>query len=165
MVPKTVFPLLLLLTHICFSQNIDDYLKLKESTSLQKLYLHTDRDFYFIGDTLWFAANLLDGQTNIPQKEVCNLYVDLINTKGESVSNELFILYDGFCSGYLPFSDTLITEGCYLLRATTDLFNDPDNSSTFTKVIQLSTIKSRYEESTKDPEKYTPKNIDVSFLP
>jgi len=165
MVPKTVFPLLLLLTHICFSQNIDDYLKLKESTSLQKLYLHTDRDFYFIGDTLWFAANLLDGQTNIPQKELCNFYVDLINAKGETVRNELFILYDGFCSGYLPFSDTLITEGCYLLRATTNLFNDPDNSSTFTKVIQLSTIKSRYEESTKDPEKYTPKNIDVSFLP
>ena len=63
-----------------------------------KLYLHTDREFYFQGDTLWFAAYYLNGKTNSFTIESCNLYSEIINQKGEIVSEENFILQNGFCS-------------------------------------------------------------------
>ena len=44
----------------------------------EKAYLHTDRDVYAMGDTLWFKAYLVNGQDNKPSVSSGNLYVELI---------------------------------------------------------------------------------------
>ena len=107
-----------------------------------KLYLHTDREFYFQGDTLWFAAYYLNGKTNSFTIESCNLYSEIINQKGEIVGSENFILQNGFCSGYVPLTDTILKEGNYLLRAYTDFLKNFGADMFFAKIIQVSEVKS-----------------------
>ncbi|NQU52616.1 MAG: hypothetical protein HQ522_08760, partial [Bacteroidetes bacterium] len=147
------------------AQNINTYFESQQTAPFQKLYLHTDREFYFTGDTLWFAAYLVEGQTNKPESESCNLYVDLINEEGEIVKDELFLIQNGFGSGYISFSDTVISEGNYLLRAYTDYLKNFGDKTFFTKIIQVSAIKNSFEFLTQDTIKTISPEIDVSFLP
>ena len=148
-----------------FAQNIDKYFESQQTVPFQKLYLHTDREFFFKGDTLWFAAYLLEGKTNKPESESCNLYVDLINSEGEIVNNELFLIQNGSGSGYLSFSDTVISEGNYLLRAYTDYLKNFGNDAFFIKTIQILSVKNSFELLEADTNKTISTQIDVSFLP
>lgn len=50
----------------------------KAKLFFEKVYLHTDRDVYLQGDTLWYKAYLTDAQTNILSPYSRNLYVELI---------------------------------------------------------------------------------------
>lgn len=158
------------------AQNIEAYLETQQSVPFQKLYLHTDREFYFTGDTLWFAAYLLEGQTHIPTLEPCNLYVDLIKADGKIIKNELFLIQNGFGSGYVPFSDSVILEGSFILRAYTDYLKNFGDDAFFTKSIRVSTVKNSFELQSNNrfsssqsvdftnSETLTNK-LDVSFLP
>jgi len=113
--------------------------------NIPKLYLHTDREFYFEGDTLWFAAYYLDGKSQTFEFKSCNLNTGLINTKGEIVADEKFILQNGFCSGYIPLSDTIIREGNLLLRAYTNYLKNFGSEAFFTKTIRVSVVKSSFD--------------------
>ncbi len=98
------------------TQSIDDYFSSQVSDSFQKLYLHTDREYYFTGDTLWFSPYLVQANNNKLLINDCNLYVDLIDNNGEVVEKD-FILDKGMCSGYLNFDNRFIAAGTYVLRA------------------------------------------------
>jgi hypothetical protein len=63
--------------------------------SPQKVYLHTDKDSYRSGQTIWFRAYLLDGITNVPVMGMNNLFVDLIDWRGESVAVRLLLSSEG----------------------------------------------------------------------
>ena len=58
--------LVLVASHSLHAQKIDKYIEDQQSVPFQKLYLHTDREFYFKGDTLWFASYLLEAQSHDP---------------------------------------------------------------------------------------------------
>ena len=77
------------------SHTIQEFAKENAPADYEKLYLHTDREFYFLGDTLWFAAYLVEGTEHIPVSYSFNLYVDLLNHKGEPVRNQLFLIEGG----------------------------------------------------------------------
>ena len=65
---------LLFLSHISFSQAAPDGMPgIGDQGAYEKLYLHTDRDYYFLGDTIWFKAYYLNGQT---QRFIQGLYVE-----------------------------------------------------------------------------------------
>lgn len=177
----TVFIIITFLIVITFNgnaQNIESWFAKQQVAPYQKLYLHTDREFYFEGDTLWFAAYLVDGQSQKIIPGACNLYVDLINGKGDLVKDELFILQNGAGKGYVAFSDSSMLEGNYLLRAYTDYLINFGNDAFFTKAIQISSHKNSFEleaektttqfnSETKQYEvsKISSPEIDVSFLP
>lgn len=85
----------------------------------EKVYLHTDRDTYVKGDTLWFKAYLTDAQTNKPAKTSNTLYVDLIAPDAHVVTTEFVRLNDGFGNADIELVDTL-AAGKYRLRAYTN---------------------------------------------
>ncbi len=169
-----------------FSQDIKTYFEQQQSVPFQKLYLHTDREFYFTGDTLWFAAYLISEgfaqSESLTKIQSCNLYVDLIDSKGEIVKSELFLIQNGLGSGYVSLSDSTDIEGNFLLRAYTDYLKNFGDDAFFTKTIQVSRVKNSFElqksegltlpksvgvesEGFTRSETFTTKNIDVSFLP
>ena len=183
--PLTSFFLIIGITVAAYAQNIDTYFENQKTVPFQKLYLLTDREFYFTGDTLWFAAYLVQGDSNIPASESCNLYVDLIDAEGKIVKNELFLIQNGLGQGWLALSDSTELEGNFLLRAYTDYLKNFGNDAFFTKTIRISTVKSSFDlasekappvssswsggtvgaGSFKEATAETGGKIDVSFLP
>ncbi len=140
------------------------FIEHEKTIPFEKLYLQTDREFYFMGDTLWFAAYLVDAQSHIPVEGKCNLYVDLFDEKGEFARREMFILNDGTCPGYLSFYDKTLKEGNYLLQAYTDYLKPFGDDLYFSKSIKLMKVKNSFGF---DPEtKESPvKKIDLQFFP
>lgn len=58
---------------------------LSQPAVYDKLYLHTDRDYYFLGDTIWFKSYYLDGQTHRLLPGIYNMHAELIDKKGEKI--------------------------------------------------------------------------------
>ncbi|WP_167610093.1 TonB-dependent receptor [Maribellus sediminis] len=141
--------LLITLSLNLFAQNENTLKHESESVPpFQKLYLHTDHEFYFYGDTIWFAAYLLHPQTHQPVKTDCNLYVELADSSANIVHQELFPIHQGFCPGQLSLNDPNLKEGNFLIRAYTDLLGAYGDDMNFSKPISIARVKNKvlYEQ-------------------
>src|SRR5687768_1419833 len=52
-----------------------------ETNPQEKVYLHTDKPYYAVGDTIWFKAYVTMGSRHKPSTHSGILYVDLINER------------------------------------------------------------------------------------
>ena len=68
----------------------------------EKVYLHTDRPSYWANEDIWYKAYL----KNAPIKN-CNLYVELLNSKGKVIYKNTGWAQDGFSYGNMHLADTL----------------------------------------------------------
>ncbi|MEZ5104918.1 MAG: TonB-dependent receptor plug domain-containing protein [Draconibacterium sp.] len=147
------------------TQDIKDWIKSVEKLPGDKLYIHTDREFYFYGDTLWFAAYLLNGSNLELSSEKCNLYVELINSNGKITQKDFFPIIDGTCPGYLPFTSSDFKEGNYLLRAYTDYLKNFGEDYFFEKTIKLSETQSSAGIVDSSDSTLDLSGIDIQFFP
>lgn len=145
-------------------QKISKYIESQETVPLQKLYLHTDREFYFIGDTLWFSAYLLEGRIQAPLAGDFNLYVELINDNGNYVQKKLFAIQKGHSQGYLSICSKDFKEGNYQVRAYTDYLKQFDEDAFFSKTIRVSQVKNTTGLETTEA-KLNSENINLKFYP
>ena len=127
-------------------RRFDEYARL---LSPEKVYLHTDREVYNIGDTLWFRG-YLENVAEQAEYPACNyLYVELFSSKWErnvqNVRTEQVRLRqrvkvkrnpDGIFSGYLPLTEDL-NSGVATLRAYSYWMLNEDPAYLFTKNIEL----------------------------
>ncbi len=74
-------------------------LRSQDSVQYRKLYLHTDREQYFLGDTIWYKGYYLDGQSHKFVPGLITMYVDLINESGESVVDQVLAIDNGAADG------------------------------------------------------------------
>jgi hypothetical protein len=80
--------LLLISTSKSFSQNIDSTIeKYANDYSEPKIYLHYDKSSYAPGETIWYAAYLLNGIT--PADDCRTLYVDWTDDKGKLLEHNI----------------------------------------------------------------------------
>ncbi|MES2377529.1 MAG: TonB-dependent receptor [Bacteroidota bacterium] len=85
----------------------------------EKIYLHTDKPYYLVGDTIWFKAYLTTGSKHQLSAISGAVYVDLIN-EGDSIAKELKLpVTSGMAVGNFVLSDSLVREGNYRIRAYT----------------------------------------------
>ena len=55
----------------------------------EKAYLHTDKSFYLIGDTIWMKGYLVDAQTHKESDAQSRfLYIELINRKNKVIQRK-----------------------------------------------------------------------------
>lgn len=84
----------------------------------EKVYVHTDRNCYMGGDTIWFRAYVVDALTHKPAGVSKYLYVDL-TTPDDSLRHRVKILErEGVYSGYIPL-DVTMPEANYTMTAYT----------------------------------------------
>ena len=129
------------------NRRFDDYARL---LSPEKLYLHTDREIYNIGDTLWFRG-YLENVAEQAEYPVCNyLYVELFSGKWErdrwmgTTDNKVRMRTrvkvkrdaDGHFTGYLPLTEDLNT-GLATLRAYSYWMLNGDPAYMFSKNLEL----------------------------
>lgn len=87
---------------------------------VEKVYLHTDKPYYNIGDTLWFKSYLLD-RVNLTGSRLSGLlYVELDNDSSEMVRRISIPIKDGLGWGQIPLIKAIFKEGGYTLRAYTN---------------------------------------------
>ena len=84
----------------------------------EKVYLHMDNRSYFIGDTIWFKAYVMNATTLHPTQQSGVLYVELLNEKGVEMEHKKLRLENGMCHGGFVLKDDYRT-GYYEIRAYT----------------------------------------------
>lgn len=82
----------------------------------EKVYVHSDRDVFSAGETVWFKAYVtLDGLPTSLSKVV---YVELANSKGQLVTKRMLRADNGSAAGEISLNDSL-PSGTYTLNAYT----------------------------------------------
>jgi len=93
--------------------------KWTDTNPQEKIYIHTDKPYYVVGDTIWFKAYVVIGSKHQLSALSGAVYVDLIN-EGDSIAQSLKLpLTAGMAKGNIVLSDTVLREGNYRLRAYT----------------------------------------------
>ena len=113
-------------------KKLKNYL-LKNTT--EKVYLHTDKDVYQLGDTLWFKAYT----TKFNNKRSLDnnlLTLTLYNNENKEVTQELYKLSYGLSNGSFVMPMHL-DDGDYRLVAYTDFMHNVDSTNVFSKTIRI----------------------------
>ena len=110
--------------------------KFNNSHIQEKVYLHTDKPYYAIGDEIWFKAYVVDAQNLEPTPQSNYLYVDLIDGR-DSVKKTLKLpLVAGLGWGNFELKDSL-KEGNYRLRAYTQWMRNFGEAYFYDKIIKV----------------------------
>lgn len=120
----------------------DQFRSYSQKAIREKLFLHTDKEFYVAGEILWFRIYYVDGATHKPTQLSHLSYVEILNEKNEPVFQAKISLEQGQQSGsfYLPAS---LATGYYTVRAYTNWMRNFDASLFFEKKIAIvNTLKS-----------------------
>lgn len=119
---KSVIIILLLLCSICgYADCIDSLeLSIRNNPQIQeKVYIHTDNQCYYLGDTLWYKAYVTRADDLRPTDISRILYVELLTPDGYLVERQqLRLRRDGSAKGQFALKDSLYS-GYYELRAYT----------------------------------------------
>ena len=120
---KRIISLILLVTAscVCFADKLDslEYLLKEKSVTQEKIYIHTDNNCYFVGDTLWYKAYVVMADSLKPTRYSKVLYVELLTPDGYLVERQqLYIRDDGTTTCQFVLNDSLYS-GYYEVRAYT----------------------------------------------
>lgn len=94
--------------------------RLRDNRQIQeKVYVHTDNNCYFIGDTLWYKAYVVRADDLHPTNMSKMLYVELLAPDGVVVDRQRVVVSDkNYTCGQFALKDSLYS-GYYELRAYT----------------------------------------------
>lgn len=117
----------------------------------EKVYVHTDKPYYSVGDDIWFSAYLLNGVTHTKSKKSILLYAELINKNDSIIAKEKLFMGDISAAGNFKIPEK-IAPGKYLIRAYTNYMRNENPSSFFKKeisVLSFDTIKTVIKSTQK----------------
>ena len=105
------------------ADGIDDIRNALQASSIsqvqEKVYVHTDNQCYFVGDTLWYKAYVVRADNLQPTDMSRILYVELLSPDGLLVERQnIVISQKGYTCGQFVLKDSLYS-GYYELRAYT----------------------------------------------
>ncbi|MFU8811585.1 MAG: hypothetical protein ACNA78_01385 [Balneolaceae bacterium] len=126
----------------------------------ERIYLHTDRDWYLVGDRVWMSAYLTAGQGNLLSGISGVLYVELIDEDGTVLERFPVKVEDGRAEASLLLADQNMKTGTYLLKAYSAWSLNFGPSYTFSKPIDIANLEQEApnNESTEGV-------ANVQFLP
>ncbi|MCK0147618.1 TonB-dependent receptor plug domain-containing protein [Arenibacter sp. F26102] len=140
----TVLPLFFLSTQILaqkntqiniLTQKLDVYVN---NLAPEKVYIQTDKDFYIVGDTIWFKSYLLNGVTHYASDKSNIVYVELLDANGGTLVKRKLYTDHGSAFGDIQIDDS-ITEGDYRIRAYTRYMLNDEDLVIFEKKISILT--------------------------
>ena len=145
------------------AQNINEWISANEKNPVEKIYIHTDAENYFTGDTVWFKIYLTDSRSGqlIPRAE--NVYVNLLDGSGTSTIQQIFLCVNGQASGSFTVSDKM-KPGNYLMQAYTNYLFNFNPESHFYKQLTISRISGSSRAYAKT-DRTTNMVADVAFMP
>ncbi|MGY4384869.1 hypothetical protein ACVWYN_001903 [Pedobacter sp. UYP24] len=110
---------------------------LRKRLPIEKVYLHTDKPYYNIGDTLWFKSYVLDGANLSASRQSGLLYVELDDDSSEVVRRISIPIKNGLGWGQIPLTPKIFHEGGFTLRAYTNWMQNFGEDFVFSKRFYL----------------------------
>jgi len=143
-------------------QNLNDiqtaFREYNKSSLIEKVFAHTDKNFYLAGEIVWFKLYVVNSDDNKPIDLSKVAYVEILDKDQKSVLQAKIALEKGTGSGslYIPLS---FNSGVYTLRAYTNWMKNFDPGYYFWKPVTI-------VNSTKSPgQTASPRNFDLQFFP
>ncbi len=145
---------------VCHSQanNVQD-----SATIIEKVYIHTDRDYYLPGDTLWFKAYLIDASHMLLSDHSKNLHVEIISHGSVIIDSRIVRIDNGLGKGDFILPDSL-ESGSYFIRAYTNHMRNFGEDIFFNKEIKIFS-NTDSEVLASDSEEPGRKNLNLQFFP
>lgn len=107
----------------------------------EKLYVHTDKNFYLAGEIIWFKLYSVDPTTNQPVNFSKVAYLEVVDRTGKPVLQTKVELTKKGGAGSLYLPATLNSDN-YVLRAYTTWMRNEGARSFFEKIISIvNTVK------------------------
>ena len=115
-----LFLIIFLSAQSLFADAIDSLeMRLRNCPIQEKIYIHTDNNSYFVGDTIWYKAYVLRADDLRPTDMSRLLYVELLTPDGYLVERQRIIIDHNTQSyGQFALPDTMYS-GYFELRAYT----------------------------------------------
>jgi hypothetical protein len=154
---------LLTMLHVFGQQNLNDiqaaFLGYNNRSLTEKIFTHTDKDFYLAGEIVWFKLYVVNSEDNKPFDLSKVAYVEILDKDQKPVLQGKIALDKGTGNGslYIPLS---FNSGVYRLRAYTNWMKKFDAGYYFEKPLTI-------VNSMKNPGKQAalPRNYDLQFFP
>ena len=123
--------------HPPFEEEISDrFYNLFQKYPKEKLYLHTDKDIYIAGDTVWFRSYMVNAFTNIPILLSRLIYVELSDKRDSVIQRLKFREWDSTFYGNINLPEN-IKQGDYCIRAFTYWMQNEGTDYFFKKNIRV----------------------------
>ncbi len=126
----------------------------------EKLYVHTDKEFYLAGEICWFKLYVVDAGSHHPLDLSKIAYLEWLDKNNKPVMQTKISLTGGHGHGSL-FLPLTIRSGNYKLRAYTSWMKNYGEDWFFEKAITVVNT----HKSAETPVVATPIKYDVTFFP
>jgi TonB-dependent SusC/RagA subfamily outer membrane receptor len=120
---------------------LDRFEEINQKAYQEKIYLHTDKPYYAIGDEIWFKAYLLNAKNLLPSSKSSLMIVELINTNNKLYKRIKIPLVAGTGWGNFNLADSL-KEGNYRIRAYTNWMRNFDEDFYYDHTFKVGDIRS-----------------------
>jgi hypothetical protein len=102
----------------------------------EKVYLHMDKPYYSVGDTIWFKAYVTVGlhQPSVLSKV---MYIDVVSERDTLVQALKLQVFNGVAIGSIPLTQALYKQGNYHLSAYTNWMRNFEPEYFFNKTIAI----------------------------
>ncbi len=165
------------LCFLCFVLSIG-FLQAQEQKTIpeiEKIYLHTDKSIYFIGEDLWYKAYDVRASNNLLFDNSNILYVELISPDSEIIARNKTNIEIGLGHGDFQLTDSLgVKPGVYQLRAYTNWNRNFGEDFVFKKNIEIIDAFKSYSKTDEAQNTATekliapmgnPNNFRIDFFP
>jgi len=105
----------------------------------EKIYLHMDKPYYGLGDTIWFKGYVVTGGTHQLSAISGSVYVDLINEQDSLIKSLKLPASGGMVMGDFTLTDEL-KQGNYRLRAYTQWMRNAGEEYFFDKTFTVGSV-------------------------
>ena len=126
---------------------------------IEKVYLHTDKDLFSDGETIWYRPYVVVGPYHQPSNGSRVVHVDLIGPNGKIALSQTHGLVNGIGSGSMELPKN-ISSGNYQLRSYTQWMRNFDADYFFTKNLNILNENNKTKTSQVIEDK-----VDLQFFP
>ncbi|MBC7401359.1 MAG: carboxypeptidase regulatory-like domain-containing protein, partial [Mucilaginibacter sp.] len=127
----------------------------------EKTYLHMDKPYYALGDTIWFKGYLTTGSRHQLSSKSGAVYVDLIDEQNKAVKTLKLPVNQGTIAGNITLGED-INAGSYRMRAHTQWMRNAGEDYFFDHTFTIGKPVFALNKNTSQPAL---QQTDVQFFP
>ncbi len=130
----------------------------------EKVYLHTDKSYYYPGDAIWFKGYLVHHSPYLTDSMSAVLYVDLISPEHKILETKNFRIDSGRVNGDLVLPGSL-QSGNYYLRAYTNWMRNYDETDFFIKPLPVLGFYDSVDPASETPADTLNSPLQIKITP